>query len=133
VLEAVEAAFDAVALFIEFFVVAAWLFPVAAWRDDGHRAQALDLGDDLGRVVSLVRDDGFGAPTLEQADRFGILRSLSGGDAERDRQAVFIGQQVDLAAQTSSGTPQSRVFGAPFLRPAAACWCARTMVESSIR
>ncbi len=131
--EAVEAAFDAVALFVEFSVVAAWLFPVASWRDDSDCAQALDLGDNLGGVVTLVGDDRLGALTLQEPDRFGVLGSLSSGDAERNWQAVFVGEQVDFGAQTSSGTPQSRVFGAPFLRPAAACWCARTMVESSIK
>jgi hypothetical protein len=43
-----EAAFDAVALFVEFPVVAARLFPVASGRDHGDCTQALDLGDDLG-------------------------------------------------------------------------------------
>ena len=128
-----EAAFDTVALLIELAVVAARLFPVASWRDDGDRAQTLNLGDDLGRVVALVGDDDFRLLALEQSDGLGVLCGLASGDAERDRQTVLIGQQVDLGAQTSSGTPQSRVFGAPFFRPAAACWCARTMVESSIR
>jgi hypothetical protein len=122
VLEAVEAAFDTVALLVEFAVIAARLFPVASGRDDRDRAQALDLGDDLGRVIPLVGDDGFGALSFEQPDRLGILRGLSGGDAEGDWKPIFIRQQVDLGAQSTSGTPQSRVCGAPFLRPAAACW-----------
>ncbi len=132
-LEAVEAAFDAVALLVEFAVVGSGLFPVPSGREDSHGSEAFDLGDDLGRVVALVRDDRFSLLALEQSDGLGVLRGLFGGDAEGDRQSIFIGQQMDLGAQTSSGTPQSRVFGAPFLRPAAACWCARTMVESSIR
>ena len=36
------------------------------------------------------------------------------------RQAQFIGEQMNLGRQASSGTPQSLV-GAPFLRPVAAC------------
>jgi hypothetical protein len=39
---------------------------------------------------------------------------------EAQRQAQFVGQQVDLGRQTTSGTPQSLVC-APFLRPVAAC------------
>ncbi len=88
---------------------------------------------DLGRVIALVCDDGFGLAAFQQQDRLGVLGGLPGRDAEGDRQPGFVHQQVDLGAQTSSGTPQSRVFGAPFLRPAAACWWARTIVESSIR
>ena len=132
-LERVEAAFDAITLFVELSVVASGLFPVPARRDDGHGTQALDLAHDLGRVVALVGDDGVGTLALEQQDSLLILGRLPGRDAEGDRQAVFVRQQMDFGAQTSSGTPQSRVFGAPFLRPAAACWWARTMVESSIR
>ena len=131
--EAVEAAFDAVAFFVEFAVVAALFLPVPARRDDGHCAKSFDPGYDLGRVVTFVCDDGFGASALEQQDRLGILGSLARRDAEGDRQPGLVGQQVDLGAQSTSGTPQSRVFGAPFLRPAAACWWARTMVESIIR
>jgi hypothetical protein len=133
VLELVEAAFDAIALFVQFAIVGSRLFPISAWRDHRHRAQALDLGYDLGRVVALVGDDGFGLTAFQKLECLSIFGSLSWRDAEGDRQPVLVGQQVDLGAQTSSGTPQSRVFGAPFLRPAAACWCARTMVESSIR
>ena len=132
-LEAVEAAFDAVALFIELAVIAARQFPVPSGRDDGHGSEAFDLADDLRGVIALIGDDSFGPLALQQPDRLGILGGLAGSDAEGDRQAIFVGQQMDFGAQTSSGTPQSRVFGDPFLRPAAACWCARTMVESSIR
>ena len=131
--ESVEAAFYAIALLVEFAVVGSGLLPVPAWRDDGDRSQTFDLGDDLGRVVALVGDDRLGRLAFEQKDGLLVLGCLAGSDAEGDWKAVFVRQQVDFGAQTSSGTPQSRVFGAPFLRPAAACWWARTMVESSIR
>ena len=71
--------------------------------------------------------------TLQQADRLGVFGGLSRGNAEGYRQTGFVGQQMDLGAQSTSGTPQSLVAGAFFLRPVAACWCARTMVESIIR
>lgn len=131
--ECVEATLDTVALFVEFAVVGSGLFPVPSGREDRDRAEAFDLGDDFGRVVALVGDDSLGVLAFEQEDRLLILGCLPSGDAEGEGQAVFVRQQMDLGTQTSSGTPQSRVFGAPFLRPAAACWCARTMVESSIR
>jgi hypothetical protein len=121
VFEAVEASFDAVALFVELAVVGSGLFPVPSWWDNGDRAQAMHLSYDLSRVVALVCDHGLGLLTFEQKDGLGIFSGLSSRDAEVHRQTVFIGQQMDLGAQTSSGTPQSLVFRAPFLRPAAAC------------
>jgi hypothetical protein len=101
--------------------VDAGLFPVPPRRDHGKRTQRLDRGDDLGRVASLVCDHGFGLLAFQQADCLGIFGSLSGRDAEGYRQASFVSQQMDLGAQSTSGTPQSLVFGAPFLRPVAAC------------
>ena len=92
-----------------------------SWWDDRDRAQAFHLGDDFGRVIAFVRDHGFSVLAFQQIDGLGIFRSLSGRDAEVHRQPQFVGQQVNFGAQSTSGTPQSRVFGAPFLRPAAAC------------
>ena len=113
--EAVEASFDAVALFIELFVVGAGLFPVPPWRYDRDRSEAFDLGNDLGRVVPLVGDDSFGLAPFQQADGLSVLGSLTCCDAEVYWQPGFVGQQMDLGAQSTSGTPQSRVFRAPFL------------------
>lgn len=117
----VEAAFDEVSLFVQGAVVAARLLPVSSWRDDGGRTQSLDGVYDFSRVVSLVGDDRFGLPVLQQADRLGVFGSLSSRNAEGYRQPGFVGQQVNLGAQSTSGTPQSLVFAAPFLRPVAAC------------
>ena len=131
--EFVEAAFDSIALFVEFAVIGALLFAVAFGRDDRHRAYAFRLRQQSIGIVAAVGDDSLGLPIGQQLRGRRILAGLSRGDAELERQTVLVGQQMDLGAQTSSGTPQSRVFAAPFLRPVAACWCARTMVESIIR
>ncbi len=50
-------------------MIGTWLFPVSSRRDDGHRAEASDLGYDLRRVVTLVGDHGFGLLAVQQADR----------------------------------------------------------------
>jgi len=121
VFELVKATFDAVALFVEFPVVCALVFAVAFRRDHHRRAQALSLcHEDVG-IVPLVGDDGFGLRRVQQIRGGRVFADLAGGDAELEWQTVFIGQEMDLGAQTTSGTPQSRVFGAPFLRPVAAC------------
>jgi len=39
---------------------------------------------------------------------------------------------ADLRAKAAARTPDRLIFTSPFLAPAA-CWCARTMVESMIR
>ena len=121
-LEFVEASLDAVALLVQFAIVAALVLAVAFWRDHSFCAECFRLRDQNVGIVAAVGEDGFGLLSLEQLRGRGIFPSLSGRDAELQRQAVLIRKQMDFGAQTSSGTPQSRVFGAPFLRPVAACW-----------
>lgn len=53
-LESVEAAFDAVALLVQFATIASLDFAVPSARDHGGCSEAFDLRDDRGRVVSLV-------------------------------------------------------------------------------
>ena len=50
----------------------------------------------------------------------GELSGLAAREPEGNGLTQAVGQQVDLGAQSTSGTPQSLVF-APFLRPVAAC------------
>ena len=132
VFESGEAALNAIALFVEGFVIGAWLFAVAFGRDHGDRAHAGDMLNDGVAVVALVGQHRLGLAVSQQGDGLGAVVELPCGHGKVDRQAQLIGEQVDLSRQASSGTPQSLVF-APFLRPVAACWWARTMVESIIR
>ncbi len=46
--------------------------------------------------------------------------------------AESVNADVDFGAQAAARTPDRLIFAPPFLAPAA-CWCARTMVESMIR
>lgn len=131
-LQPAEAAFDAVALFVELFIVLALLLPAPAGGDDRFGLHRFDMGQDAVAVIAFVGDDGFGLTLSEQFHRLRAVIDLSGGDAEVDRLSILIGEQVNFGRQTSSGTPQSLVC-APFLRPVAACWWARTIVESIIR
>jgi hypothetical protein len=57
----------------------------------------------------------------QQLDGLGAVIHLAARDEKVQGKAQFIGEQMNLGRQTSSGTPQSLVF-APFLRPVAACW-----------
>ena len=83
-------------------------------------------------VIALVGQHPCGFSISKQPDGLGAVVDLAAGDHEVDRQAQLVGQQMDLGRQTSPGAPQSLVR-ASFLRPVAACWWARTMVESIIR
>jgi len=121
VFETVEAPFDAVALLVELAVVGSLVLSSLARRDDRLGSQAFDLGEDFGAEVSLVGDHHLGLAAFQQIDRLSILGGLAGSEPEGDRQAVPVGQQMDFGRQSTSGTPQSLVFAAPFLRPVAAC------------
>jgi hypothetical protein len=67
------------------------------------------MGQDAVAVISLVGEDRFGLPLAEQFHGLRAVIHLSGGDAEVDRLAILIGEQVNFGRQTSSGTPQSLV------------------------
>ena len=130
--ESGEASFDAVALSIEFFVVYSLLFSVGFGRHDCGRSHSLDVIEDGLAIVALVGQHPLGLSFPEQLHGLSAVVDLPSRDQKIHWQAQLIGQQMDLRRQTSSGAPQSLVF-APFLRPVAACWWARTMVESIIR
>ena len=85
VFELVEAAFDAVALFVEFPIVGALLFAIAFGRDDGAGAQAMRLRDQNIGVVASVGDDGFGLPVFQQLRSRRIFTGLPSRDAELQR------------------------------------------------
>ena len=130
--ESAEAAFDAVALLVEGLVVLPLQLAIALGRNNGLGSPRFNVFHDGIRVVARVCENGFGLTLAQEINRLRAVVDLAAADAEVQRFAAFVGEQVNLARQTSSGTPQSLVR-APFLRPVAACWWARTMVESSIR
>ena len=121
VFEPREASFDAVALFVQGFVVSALLVAVAFGRDHRERAHAGDMLHDRIAVVALIRPALLRLACSQQGDGLGAVVDLPGGHGEVHRQAQLIGEQMDFDRQTSSGTPQS-LFVPPFLRPVAACW-----------
>ena len=121
VFELVEAAFDTIALLLEFTIIGPLLLAIAFWRDHRVGAPLLRLCDQNIGVVTAVGDDGFSLSAFQRLRGRRILAGLPCGEAELQRQAMLIDQQVNFGAQPSSGTPQSRVFEAPFLRPVAAC------------
>ena len=90
-------------------------------RDDGLGPHSFDGSDDGGGVVAAVGHDDLGLAPGQQWQGLGELAGLTTGQPKADGLAQTVGEQVNLGAQSTSGTPQSLVF-APFLRPVAACW-----------
>ena len=82
---------------------------------------ASNMVDDGIRVVALVGQHRLGLVLAQQLDGLRAVVHLAAGEQKVQGQAKFVGQQMNLGRQTSSGTPQSLVR-APFLRPVAACW-----------
>ena len=77
------------------------------------------LYDGVG-IVAFVGQYGLCLVLTQQRDGLCAVIHLAAGDKKVQGQAQFIGEQMNLGRQTSSGTPQSLVR-APFLRPVAAC------------
>jgi hypothetical protein len=83
-------------------------------------------------VVALVSEQVFEGRTADQALCLRDIGDLACRQDEADRIAEGVDGNADLRAQAAARTPDRLIFGPPFWAPAA-CWCARTMVESMIR
>src|SRR6185436_13127623 len=131
VFELVEAALDTISEPIGFDVMADDGNPSALGGDHGLCAQVGDEAAKSIAVVTSVGNDSASGFSFEQGMRLCEIVCLTGRENEPERPAERIGQQMDFGCQSSSGAPQSLIFGPPF--PVAACWCARTRLVSSIR
>jgi len=101
---------------------------IGAWRDDGPRPSGVDrLSEGIG-IVGFVADHVFGWHTPQQGRGLSHVVHRSGGQTPLNEVAECIDQHVDLGRQPASGAPER--LRAVFLGAPAACWWARTMVES---
>ena len=110
-------------------------FAGARWERWYHRLHSLvtqALANAVG-IIAFVHRGGFehivGIQTLIERFKLTAIVGMPGREVE-GHAAVFVnGRRVDFRAQSSTRAPQSLVpavfFGAP-----AACWWARTVVES---
>ena len=83
-------------------------------------------------VVALVSEQVFEGKTFDQTLRLTDIGDLACCEDEANRIAEGVDGNIDLGAQAAARTPDCLILASPFLAPAA-CWCARTMVESMIR
>ena len=98
VFEFVEAPFDSVALFVEFAVVRPLQLAVTFGWDYRRRTHSLRTFQQEIGIVSAVGEDGLGMLTFQQLSGGRIFAGLPCSDAELQRQAGFVSQQVDLGA-----------------------------------
>lgn len=132
VLEAAEKAFDGVALGVAGPVQGALDAAPALARNHGHGAHPGNGGQHLVGVVALVGQHVAGPGRgLQQLGRPVAVGLLAGAEQQAQRAALGIDQGVDFRAQSAAAAPEGLGADAAFFRPVAACWWARTMVESS--
>ena len=131
-LDFIDEPLNQITLLVEVLVVRDSLRTGAVRRDNGVSASVCDGGSKAIGVVALVCEQVFEGKTVDQAFCLADIGDLAGREDEADRVAESVDGNADLRAQTAARTPDRLIFGSPFLAPAA-CWCARTMVESMIR
>ena len=88
---------------------------VGPGRDHHLRANGFDVHDDGICVIPLVGQHDGGLVLPQQGDGLGTVVNVAGRQAELQRLAPLVREQMNLGRQTASGAPQSLV-GAPFLR-----------------
>jgi hypothetical protein len=145
-LELVEATFNDVAVSVGVLVEGGWTASVAAaagpvsllvaaFGDGVGYPASPQVAADLGGAVALVGNDvigsGSGATGAAAGDvdgghdlgELGAVVDVSAGEYEPQRPAGTVTGEVDLAAQSTSGSSKGVIrfvwFGAPFLAPAA--------------
>jgi len=84
-------------------------------------------------VIALVGDEGAGLEALDQFMGLCDIVALAWPEQQTDGIAKCVGRGVDFGTQATAGSPQTLGIRPPFaIRAPAACWCARTIVESII-
>jgi hypothetical protein len=116
VLQLGEEPLDEVALAVEPLAEARLPAPVALRRDIGRRALILDqLADAIGVVGLVGQHDGSRAEMIEEAIGDLAAVRLPSGQAEPDREALGIDDDVDFGRKPASGASETMIW-TPFCR-----------------
>ena len=107
--------------------------PTPRRNDDPHLGLFQLRNHPVVGVVALVRDDRSCRRNEPRKQRVGAVQigRLTGREVNRGRPSLRVTRRVDFSAQAPAAPPKALFLRAPFFAPAA-CWCARTMVESII-
>jgi hypothetical protein len=131
VLQLGEEPLDQVALAVEPLAETRLPFAIVLGRDVGRGTLVLNhLADAVG-VVGLVRQhDGTRAEMVEQSVGDLAVVRLACRQAEPDREALRVDDDVDLGREPAARSTETRIWTPLFA--VAACWCARMEVLSII-
>ena len=130
-LEAIDAALDEVASFVGFAIIFDWRFPVRSRRNNRFDASVDQVAANVIAVVALVAEEFTGIGIMQPPERviaFDLVR-LAAGDIEGQRVAFGVRAEVDFGREAAARAPERFLILIPPFTPAA-CWCARTIVES---
>ena len=127
-LEPVEGTLNQVPALLDLTVILLGILTVRLGRYDRDGSLGVDEPQDFVAVISLVGNHVGGLDSCQQGYSLWGIMSLTSSEGKTYGLALGINHQMNLGAQSSSGTPQSLALAPPF--PQAACWWARTMVES---
>lgn len=129
-LQFAEEALDQVAAAVECWVDGALEASARGGRDVRPGSSLSDEIDNGIAVVSSVGDHiRSGGELQEQIGDGTPVMGLTSRQGQADRKTVLVDHGMDLGAQSSTRAADGVIL-APFLPPAA-CWCARTMDEST--
>ena len=130
VLDSVDEAFDYVAELIPLAIVPADAMSAARWNH-GLGTDGANLVAQWVTIVSLIADHVPRFEVFQQDLGAGYVMPLPFRQMQLGRLAPAVDRDVDLSAETAAGTSKSLGVLPPFAP--AACWWARTIVESSRR
>jgi hypothetical protein len=115
-----EGAFDTVSLAIQRSIEASLHLAQAARREDGSNAAFSQRIQDGVGVLAFVGEHRFRLQVAQQCQRPGAVVSLAAGQHKGERQAEFVGHQVNYGRQTTAA-PLQNCLRRPFFRAEAAC------------
>jgi hypothetical protein len=128
-LEAAEQPLDGVALGVAGHVISPRVATLAPGRNDGLGAASGQGGHERAGIVPPVSHQVRRGQPVEQRQRLRGVVALAGGEAAAHEPAPGVGHGVQLRRQAAAAAPQG--LRPVFLRAPLACWCARTVVEST--
>ena len=130
VFDFIDEALDQMAFLVEFGVMGEGLSAGAVSGDHGGDVAAGQVCPEGVGIEGLVGDEDLDRDASDQRCGLGALMHLAGGEAHAQRIAERIDGDVQLGTQPAARAPDGVILSPPFAP--AACWWARTMVESMI-
>jgi hypothetical protein len=127
--EIVEETLDQIAFAVKHKVGLALFDAICLGWDHRRYLSCVEMVDESIGVISLVGQEDLWPNFFQKRLCLPQVGSLSSRERNRDRIAQSISDHMDFGGQSPSGSADGLI--PPFCAPAL-CWCARTMVESSI-